>query len=69
LKAGVFMFAVKGIYDGKSVVGKERKLTDDDIRKKAFDFLMEFPKKSLPDNFDYKQELTNAIREKYDSIN
>ena len=88
------MFAVKGIYDGKSVVvkepiplpiaeqyevivtflssvssGKEHKLTDDDIRKKAFDFLMEFPKKSLPDNFDYKQELTNAIREKYDSIN
>jgi hypothetical protein len=94
LKAGVFMFAVKGIYDGKSVVvkepiplpvaeqyevvvtflsslssDKEHKFIDDNMRKKAFDFLMEFPKKSLPDDFDYKRELTNAIREKYDSIN
>jgi hypothetical protein len=87
------MFAVKGIYDGKSVVVKEpiplavaeqyevivtfissintdgyHKLGDD-ARKKAFNFLMEFPKKSLPNDFDYKRELTNAIREKYDSIN
>jgi hypothetical protein len=87
------MFAVKGIYDGKSVVvkepiplavaeqyevvvtflssinsDKEYKLEDDE-RKKAFDFLMEFPKKSLPNDFDYKRELTNAIREKYGSIN
>jgi hypothetical protein len=84
------MFAVKGIYDGKTVVvkepiplavaeqyevvvtflssinsAKENKSGDENARKKAFDFLMKFPKKTLPDNFDYKQELANAIREKY----
>jgi len=84
------MFAVKGVYDGNSVivdepipvkerydvivtfiesVGYEKKAKDDNSdRKKAFDFLINFPKKELPKDFNYKQELANALEEKYGGI-
>ena len=85
------MFAVKGVYDGNSVIVdepipvKERyevivtfidsisyeentKYNNND-RKKALDFLINFPKKELPKGFNYKQELANSLEEKYGSIN
>ena len=49
------MFAVKGIYYENSE------------RKKAFEFLTNFPKKTLPQNFDYKRELLNSLGEKHGS--
>ncbi len=85
------MFAVKGVYDGNSVLVdepipmKERYEVivtfvntmnfDENIsienneRKEAFDFLMNFPKKELPKDFNYKQELANSLEEKYGSVN
>ncbi len=84
------MFAVKGVYDGNSVLVdepipmKERyevivtfvnsmnfdenTSIENNERKKAFDFLMNFPKKELPKDFNYKQELANSLEEKYGSV-
>jgi hypothetical protein len=85
------MFAVKGFYNGDSVVVNEpipvkeqydviitfissikesnlHNQSREDDRKKSFDFLMDFPKKSLPENFDYKKELIEALDEKYHSV-
>jgi len=85
------MFAVKGVYDGNSVIvdepipvkeryevivtfidsiSYEKNAKDNNNeRKKAFDFLINFPKKELPKDFSYKQELANSLEEKYGSIN
>ena len=85
------MFAVKGVYDGNSVIvdepipvkeryevivtfidsiSYEKNAKDNNNeRKKAFDFLINFPKKELPTDFSYKQELANSLEEKYGSIN
>ena len=85
------MFAVKGVYDGSSVIVKEpipvrekyevivtfvesinyenNYAQENSERKKAFDFLMNFPKKELPKDFDYKRELVNSLEEKYGSVN
>jgi len=90
-RLGVNMFAVKGVYDGNSVIvdepipvkekyevivtfmdsiGYEKNAKDNNSeRKKAFDFLINFPKKELPKDFSYKQELVNSLEEKYGSIN
>jgi len=85
------MFAVKGFYNGDSVIVEEPIPTKKqynvvitfissveesnshdqqlDDRKKSFDFLMNFPKKTLPENFDYKKELMEALDEKNESYN
>jgi len=84
------MFAVKGVYNGNSVivdepipvkerydvivtfiksVGYEKNVEDNNgDRKKAFDFLINFPKKELPKDFNYKQELANSLEEKYGGV-
>jgi hypothetical protein len=82
------MFAVKGFYNGNSVIvnepiptkeqydviitfisSAEENKRPDDERRKSYDFLMNFPKKSLPENFDCKKELMEALDEKYNSAN
>jgi hypothetical protein len=35
----------------------------------VYSFLMNFPKKSLSENFDYKKELMETLDEKYNSVN
>jgi len=76
------MFAVKGVYDGNSVIVEEpipvkeryevivtfidsisydeNTKYNNSERKKAFDFLINFPKKELPKDFNYKRELANS---------
>ena len=85
------MFAVKGVYDGNSVIVdepipvkeryevivtfidsisyEENAKYDNSERKKAFDFLTNFPKRELPKDFSYKQELANSLEKKYGSVN
>jgi PAB1-binding protein PBP1 len=38
-------------------------------RDKAFEELMNFPRKRLPPDFDYKKELMEAIDERFGSVN
>lgn len=64
----VFITFLPPAYEIKHKQIEKKETAEEKERREAFNFLINAPKISLPEDFDYKKELKNALKEKYEHI-